>query len=518
MPRPKKDICIAELPLVASRADEREALVRLGLLRNLYNAALGEALKRARAMRRDPAWKRARRLDRETQKEERKLEFRRLAREHHFTEYDLQAYATQCKNAAKWNEGRERTDPRVGAHECQRLAEKVFSITQQWVFGKRGQPRFKGKNRPIHSAEGKSSGSGLRWNKGTGCLQWGQLTFKALIPAKGKDAWLEKAMKFEVKYARIVWRTIRGKRRWFAQLVLDGKAPRKYKTRKGVVGLDVGPSTVAVVGKKAATLVKFCSEVEQPWTQIRTLQRALERSRRATNPDCFNANGTWKKGARVSVRSRGYQRLQRRLAEEQRRLAAMRERAHGRLVNQVLALGNEIHAEKLSYRSFQKNFGRSVSVHAPGTFISLLRRKAESAGGAFIELNTRTLKLSQYDHTTNTFEKKPLSQRWHTLKDGSGVVQRDLYSAFLASVSDAEALHPSRAAKAWPVAQSLLSRAGWLRTEPTSVESLLSTAQALPAPEPVARQRALAPGNARPRSERILGGKALGSVPGTPCL
>ena len=79
------------------------------------------------------------------------------------------------------------------------------------------------------------------------------------------------------------------------------------------------------------------------------------------------------------------------------------------------------------------------------------------------------------------------------LGDGSGVVQRDVYSAFLAAIADQNLIHPSRAAAAWPAAQSLLARAGWVREQPVSVAGLLastSEANPLPAPEPVARERA----------------------------
>jgi len=39
-------------------------------------------------------------------------------------------------------------------------------------------------------------------------------------------------------------------------------------------------------------------------------------------------------------------------------------------------------------------------------FVEQLRRKAESAGGVWIELPTWALKMSQYDHTTGTYTKK----------------------------------------------------------------------------------------------------------------
>lgn len=156
----------------------------------------------------------------------------------------------------------------------------------------------------------------------------------------------------------------------------------------------------------------------------------------------------------------------------------------------------------MSYTAFQKSFGRSTKVRAAGSLMSKLRRKAERAGGALRDLDTWSLKLSQFDHTSGLCTKKALAQRWHVLADDSGVVQRDMYSAFLAAIADKSAIHQSRALAAWPAAQSLLGRAGWMcpkGTQLVSVASKLATASAgfgLPAPERVARQRASAIGDA----------------------
>ena len=52
--------------------------------------------------------------------------------------------------------------------------------------------------------------------------------------------------------------------------------------------------------------------------------RAGRMSSRATNPECFHEDGTWKRGARVAVRSAGYQALRRELAETERVLQKRR--------------------------------------------------------------------------------------------------------------------------------------------------------------------------------------------------
>ncbi len=52
----------------------------------------------------------------------------------------------------------------------------------------------------------------------------------------------------------------------------------------GTVGLDLGPSTLAAVAEKQATLVPLYPEVERPAKVIRRLQRHIDRQRRANNP------------------------------------------------------------------------------------------------------------------------------------------------------------------------------------------------------------------------------------------
>jgi len=52
-----------------------------------------------------------------------------------------------------------------------------------------------------------------------------------------------------VKYVRIVRKSYIGRMRYFAQLVCEGKPYIKAKNtpKKGVVGLDIGPQTIAIV-------------------------------------------------------------------------------------------------------------------------------------------------------------------------------------------------------------------------------------------------------------------------------
>jgi len=84
-----------------------------------------------------------------------------------------------------------------------------------------------------------------------------------------------------------------------------------------------------------------------------------------------------------------------------------------------------------------------------------------STGGTLIEVSTRTAKLSQFCHGCGGVVKKPLSQRWHQCPCGVGPVQRDLYSAFLASTLSVDQLIPSCAQSVilWESAEARLQAA-----------------------------------------------------------
>jgi hypothetical protein len=115
------------------------------------------------------------------------------------------------------------------------------------------------------------------------------------------------------------------------------------------------------------------------------------------------------------------------------------------LVHEIIRTGSDIHIEKISYKGWQKKFGKSVGLRAPGMLVDHLRRTVAKTGGTLTEVPTRTTKLSQYCHGCRTYTKKPLSQRWHHCACGVGPVQRDLYSAFLAACLDPPDITPSSA-------------------------------------------------------------------------
>ena len=454
---PRTSSFVAEFPLVTSPEQERALTVRLEAARHVYNACLGESLRRLELVRQSRDWHRACTMKKSRTRT--KL-FQQAVGRHGFTATAIQKYAEGCRDRCWIGE-------HLGSHDTQTTSLRAFRAVQQYSLGKKGRPRFKGKNR-LHSIEAKEDAVILFRREPVLAIHWRGLVMPLLLDPKDNRDWQSQALACRTKYVRILRREIKGRIRWFAQLIQEGTSPRIRETGEGVVGLDLGPSTIAAVSSGDAILEKFCPGVEQPWKELRRIERALERSRRATNRENYEERGCAKKGRRKWSQSHRYRELARKRRERERRLAAERKRAHGELANRILGQGVEIRTEQLSYRSLQKNYGRSVKVRGPGWFVSTLKRKAASAGGEVVELPTK-LRLSQFDHSSGEYVKKPLNQRVHVFASrGMEPVQRDLYSALLAQCCSKDHLDIRQVEETWPAAEPLLRRAMAREKEPAS--------------------------------------------------
>lgn len=254
----------------------------------------------------------------------------------------------------------------------------------------------------------------------------------------------------KIKYVQIIRKTIRGKHVYILQIVCQGSPITKVKRGEGTMGIDPGISTVAYVSKKSLALVDLVpKDVNRKEKLMRYLDRAIERSRRVNNPNCYNSNGTIKKGSKFKRQSNRQVRLQVRRIKSYRSLSEERKKIQGQLVNHLVSQASLIKIEDLNIKGLQrrskeirinpktsrpfskKRYGKSIFRAAPSLFRQLLQTRARQLGVDVEIIQPKYLKPSQYNHITQTFEKKTLSTRLYDLSDKWTSVQRDLYSAFL---------------------------------------------------------------------------------------
>ena len=285
-------------------------------------------------------------------------------------------------------------------------------------------------------------------------------------------------------YAAFICKTIRGKLRVYVHVAVEGH-PKPKKDRfgqprhmygKGRVGCDIGTQTIAYTSDSEVGLENLAergSSIRKNERKERLLYRALDRSRRDSNPDNYDKETgmivpgpkTWKKSNRYRRRVREHQEASRIAAEN--RKYAIRERVnHMRVLGDVF-ITEPANAAKLQKKAKpdpvpaktnaasvtktdaapagkadaatqanpsgkkkrRKRFGKSIKNRCPGFFQAQVKQRFEQTGGTYVVVPSR-YRASQYDHTADAYIPKKLSDRMYHLKDKT-LVQRDWYSSFL---------------------------------------------------------------------------------------
>lgn len=296
-------------------------------------------------------------------------------------------------------------------------------------------------------------------------------TVKYEIPVKIRenDTFNKELLKHKICYCRIVRKPGKNKYEYYLQVVVDVKDKpvlKLPKQQKGTVGIDLGPSSVAVVSKNDAILESLAPQADKCNKDIIRLSRQLERLRRLNNPNNYNEDGTIKtppKGEKLYwYRSKHYIRVLFQLKNVYRKKSAITKQSHNILANKIISMGQRFFIEELDIKSWQKKstkpsapstklitvidkktkkekqvykyvrkkrFGKSINNHSPGLLIQLIKQKLLYYDQMLEYVNTIKYKASQYDHTTGEYIKPNLKDRVKTV--GTHKVQRDLYSAFL---------------------------------------------------------------------------------------
>lgn len=250
----------------------------------------------------------------------------------------------------------------------------------------------------------------------------------------------------------IIRRNIRGQFKYYVQFNIEGEKPQKGRTLGvGKVGIDIGPSTIAVASLNNVSIDKLADRCDDIQHDLNIVSRKIDRSRRANNPQNFNADGTIKrisrqKGERrVWNDSNRYKKLKAERAELLRKQAAIRKNQHILKANELLEMGDtfivennpvdgwtrrtkETKFDKRGKIQSKKRYGKSVANHAPSMFVTILENKVKSFGGTFVRADVKNA-ASQFDFTSGEFTKHEVGERTVTLANGDKH-QRDMMAAF----------------------------------------------------------------------------------------
>ena len=324
------------------------------IARTVYNSCLGEALKRHKRVKANQEY---RALLSEPKSKERDKQLSDIRLVYGFSEYSLHDFVKPVQHKFKEH---------IGSLEAQKLATRAFHAVEKLHFGKAKRVHFKSFGDDI-SVENKSNTTGLRYADGH--ILWGDKPTKKHphpknwlcmpVGPEADDEYAHLALMDQTKYVRILKREIRGKVRYFVQLIQKGYPPIKQNRKMANdetkrVGIDIGTSTIAISSENKVELRELAPECHVNEAELRRIQRKMDRSRRSTNPNHFNENGTVKKGKRTWDFSNPYKKLLKERKERYRKMAVQRKMSHEKLANDILELGSDIRVETMRFHSLQK--------------------------------------------------------------------------------------------------------------------------------------------------------------------
>lgn len=435
-----------EFPLKTEKYQEDILNKRFEIGRQIYNSLVNVTQKRYKEMIKTKKYRTLLSSITGNKKSDKEIwkQINDIRKQYGMSEYSFHENVKQMQKHFKDN---------MDSFTTQKIATALWNSYDKLFYGN-GKKVYYKKYGDFHSLEGKSNSTGIRFKDDF--LIWNGLEIPVMIDYENYYEY--QAMQSKICYNRIVRKYVRNKPKYYVQIVFKGNPPIKVDSETGEikhdigtgdVGIDIGTSTVSISSQSDVKIFELADRVQNIENQKRKLLRKMDRSRRATNPDHYNEDGTIKKQGNKKVvwnQSNHYIKYQKELKELYRKQSDIRKYQHECLANYIISLGNKVYVEKMNFAGLQKRaknteknekgkfkrkkrYGKSLANKAPSMLLAILDRKLGYYGEKLIEINTFEAKASQFHHFDGTYRKKSLSQRWN---DFNGIkIQRDMYSAFL---------------------------------------------------------------------------------------
>ena len=372
------------VPLEVSPFAQRKLRIIFRHAQNVYNACIREGRRRLKATRDHPSYARATVLAADLRQKTSKLKRRKaelkaagqsapgaaglrkdieiLKAEEKALKEDRKRLYKEARDATGFSE-RElekwvaQTFPKsqerlqLPAQVRNRVSRQAWKALEKVAYDRRARiPHFKGRRFPLQSITSNNL-QAVSWDGETVVISGVRLPCR-YTESDRYHQWLRANFGTkQITVCDVVRRASRHDWHFEAQFTCRGEPPRGKPLGAGRVGVDLGPSTIAVVSKAGAALEELCGDLTVLHSKLRRLQRQDDRQRRANNPDNFHADGRVKKGRRKWVVSNRQRQTQKQVRDLHRREAAHRKSLHGRLINAIRAAGDEVALEKLTYKS-----------------------------------------------------------------------------------------------------------------------------------------------------------------------
>ena len=163
---------VLELPLTIDSAGAKRLERDFEFGRQLWNATLGEVLKRRSMMCASEEWSEACAMPKGAK---RTAAFKALSKDYGISgasDFEKILLNHSIKSGRK---------TQINSDIKQVIADNLWRAYSRWVFEDGGRPRFKGKGHGLHSIRGKKNSTGITWKPETETVRYGGVSYKVVI-------------------------------------------------------------------------------------------------------------------------------------------------------------------------------------------------------------------------------------------------------------------------------------------------------------------------------------------------
>lgn len=244
------------------------------------------------------------------------------------------------------------------------------------------------------------------------CGTRGNKILKIPLMIDNKNKYMLEMLDREIRIIRIVRKKVKGRYRFSVQLTVDGAPAVKkndngenlHSISQGDVGIHIDTRYITIASKDGIKTIdlSYNYDIED---KIASLQVYIDNSRRISNPENYNDDGTIKKGRmrngqRITLKwtySNGYKKAVNEIANLKRKAAESRKIRANIIANDILSIGSHIVVNDFSFRDAKrkkkkvdysisgkqltkKHDRKAIEQNAPAQILNIIDRKLVSAG------------------------------------------------------------------------------------------------------------------------------------------
>lgn len=273
--------------------------------------------------------------------------------------------------------------------------------------------RYKRKD-SLRSLCGSQNTTGIRFilddEKKVGLVKWQGLEFIIDLTKCTLYEW--KALQSEICYCAVKREKIKGKWKYYIQLTLKGHVPDKFNKQTGELKRQLGKGNVGLYFTSTSLTVStedgtktYLLAIKNHEDKKTELLQKMDASRRATNPDNYNDDGTSKEKNEIKGWhfSKAYKKYRAELYEIFRKECEEKKLLQEVLANEVIASGDVFNCNKMDFKFLQKNLGKKIQSASPAMLKTTIERKLSYHDVSINEIS--------YSKLNPIFEEKNVSKK-----------------------------------------------------------------------------------------------------------